>query len=217
VTGDGTAAPSRADGGFTLIEVLVGLTLMVVITTLITESIRQVSRAMSFAERAGQGSAVLLAQNYVRSAIVQAYTTRSSEQLRLKGEKTSLEFVTTYSPESQSQGSHLVSMRLIPSEAKPASYNLVLSQTVFHARPDADDDSAKAPDAPVVQATLLAGVASVAFSYFEPDTAKTGSWVDTWQDQTLPSLIKVEVTFPPGDERDWQPLIALLSSSDQPM
>jgi general secretion pathway protein J len=56
-----------------------------------------------------------------------------------------------------------------------------------------------------VQSVLLAGVEAIELSYWDP----AGSiWRTDWMDRSeLPTLIRLSVRFPAGDEREWPELI----------
>jgi general secretion pathway protein J len=69
---------------------------------------------------------------------------------------------------------------------------------------------------PPQETVLLEGVDNIAFSYLRaPDQG--GGWVETWELQTLPLLVRMTLTFPEGDRRHWPTIEAapMLSRSEQ--
>jgi general secretion pathway protein J len=63
----------------------------------------------------------------------------------------------------------------------------------------------KAP--PPTETVLLDGVANVDFGY-ERRPEQGGGWIDTWDLQTLPLLVRITLTFPKGDRRHWPTILA---------
>jgi general secretion pathway protein J len=72
-------------------------------------------------------------------------------------------------------------------------------------------DTDTSPIAPWTSAVLLSGVTGAEFAYFGPTrTDPTGRWRDNWRGQELPpELIRLRVSFAPGDPRIWPDLLAI--------
>ena len=54
------------------------------------------------------------------------------------------------------------------------------------------------------ETTLLPGVARLQFGYC---CDAGGQWLAAWTEQTLPSLIRIQLTFPPDSRRVWPPVV----------
>jgi general secretion pathway protein J len=63
--------------------------------------------------------------------------------------------------------------------------------------------------APAMEQVLIEGIDRARFSYFgHADDAEQPSWYDHWQNQgVLPEVISVQIAFPPGDRRIWPQLL----------
>jgi hypothetical protein len=87
--------------------------------------------------------------------------------------------------------------------------NLMLSAQPELALPDAQQVTAE---------VLLRGIAGARFDFYGQQSGDTlPEWYQTWQNQpTLPRLIRLSVTFPPGDFRHWPVmLVAPVIRADQ--
>jgi general secretion pathway protein J len=54
--------------------------------------------------------------------------------------------------------------------------------------------------------TLLPHVASLAVQFWSKREATPGRWVDRWESNKLPQLIRIDVAFGANDKRRWPPL-----------
>jgi general secretion pathway protein J len=59
---------------------------------------------------------------------------------------------------------------------------------------------------PVVptETELLRGVSHIELAFWRPG----GNWVGSWQSADLPALVRVRLRFPPGDPRHWPDIVA---------
>ena len=61
-----------------------------------------------------------------------------------------------------------------------------------------------ATPAPPNETELLRGVARIAFAYWgTPDRDSPATWVTQWNGSAMPQLIRIRVSFPEGDRRHW--------------
>jgi general secretion pathway protein J len=82
------------------------------------------------------------------------------------------------------------------------------SQLALTWAPPQARESGEPPSSP--EATiLLEDVVSVEFGYYgTPDPQRPAQWWDTWDDaHGLPTLVRLRLSFPKGDERRWPDLI----------
>jgi general secretion pathway protein J len=68
------------------------------------------------------------------------------------------------------------------------------------------------PPAPHVT-ELLSGVDHLELSYYTAG-AQGAQWVSEWHGEELPSLIRMRVVFPPGDRRQWPPIVAAVMRAE---
>lgn len=211
--------PAQREAGFTLIEVLIALALLAIMVVIIAAAIRSSRFAMAAVERLGERSVAPLAQDYLRSALLQTQTfpknNVSSDQGYFSGDDSTLEFVTSYSVQRQVKGLYRVSVFLIPSQTVRGAHDLVVQESLF--RPERD--GIKQSPTTTSEATLIAGIQRAVFSYFgEPNDKASSGWQDSWIGQdSLPSLVRIKVIFPKGDDRLWPTLTVPLASSELPM
>ncbi|MGI9505370.1 MAG: hypothetical protein ACR2RE_20215, partial [Geminicoccaceae bacterium] len=121
-----------------------------------------------------------------------------SEQPAFIGEPESLRLASSM-PESLGQGLFLLDLTLRPSEEENRAHDLVLGWSGFPAAP-ADARAER---------MILDDVAGMTIAYYaRSDEDPNGRWYPSWRGQNLlPELIRVDLQFPPGDRRQWQPLI----------
>lgn len=63
--------------------------------------------------------------------------------------------------------------------------------------------------APLQKETLLDGIEGLHFTYFgQRSPSEAPGWFDNWSSQrSLPSLVRIDITFPKGDARLWPEMI----------
>jgi general secretion pathway protein J len=83
--------------------------------------------------------------------------------------------------------------------AGDAAGRLVLEWTPYlHAR-------RLAAPAPPRREVLLSGIERLELAYWRP--AAGGSWVGSWNERSLPGLIRVRIVFRPGEARRWPDVV----------
>lgn len=189
---------SAFDAGFTLLELLIALTLLSMITLVILGALGIGARVW---ERTSEEQSTIeettLARNFLRRWIEQAYPLFDrSDPLRpvvvFQGTSERLDLVAPV-PAGIAQGGlaqYSISVQPIGGEG-----HLVVS--FRHER--ADNGASLHPSS-----ILLENVSVVRWSYFgaqrfgEPDT-----WHDSWTDRSnLPRLVRLSIEFPAGDSRN---------------
>lgn len=180
--------------GFTLVELLVTLTLLSLLLALLFGGLRFGVRAWDGAQAHGEGSDEMrVVQALLRHEIEQAYPSFDARDplhpvVNFTGERESVTFLApapdaagtvgrswiTLSAGREGQEEHLA-MRAVPELARTGRWS----------------------------SAILRNVAAVRFSYFGD-----GGWTDTWRNaKTMPQLVRVHVEFKAGDRRVWPDLI----------
>lgn len=187
--------------GFTLIEVLVSLALMVMISTILITSLQigghswqRVTRAASDTDDIAQ------AQEFLRRHLSSAYPLAHPDTIRTKtgsilSDGESIEF-SSAAPDSSSEGVwryHVsVSSDTGALEVRSRRDRRVSSDTLPYSWSSA---------------TLLSHARSLTVQFWLKPTGLPGRWVDRWVDHNEPpKLIRIDVTFAANDSRRWPSL-----------
>lgn len=196
--------------GFTLIELLIAITLLGLLMVMLTGGLRLGTRAWDVGETRLANTARLQAtQDFIRRSMTQAHPIRledddeEEEALAFMGESETLSFVTLMPPQFAAAGFAWLTFALADNEADGA--DLVVDWREFD--PDADDFAGEAEPR---RSILMPNVAGVAFDYYG-DPEEDGDdpqWETQWEPgPRLPDLVRMNVTFPDGDDRVWPDLL----------
>jgi general secretion pathway protein J len=189
----------RNEAGFTLIEVLIGITLLAMLGALIADGMRLGGRAWASAERQTDSSdEMVLLQNMFRRTIVRATPAFSSADPRdmtvaFAGDPDALT-LTAPQPGTQFAGPWVRERFYVAPHGR--------TRALFVAW----QSYATAVTGPFV---LLDHVASVRFAYFGPGGAGGASdWQSNWRDRTsLPDLVRVAIARDDPKLRAWPDLV----------
>lgn len=183
--------------GFTLIEMTVALALLGFIAVLVFESLRFGQRSYESATRWGAASwQVFATQRLLRNLIETAYPQQPdsagvSAEYALQGEAQRVSLIAPAPFAMGGAGLYRYEISLRPDGA--GSNDLVVRW-----RAESTDESVHAG----AEETLLGRVAEIQVSY------QNGSdWVAHWRESALPRLVRLQVTFAPGDSRRWPDLV----------
>lgn len=212
----GSCGPREA--GFTLIEMIIALALLSLISAMLAGSVAGTRNVLAFIERNNAASAVLPAQGYLRSAFARTIPAKlgsgpSGRTPVLQGEPAHVRFKTFFAPRGQVEGLYDIEVGLAPATGRSSGFDLVVIQTL---RRPAQADSLDAP-VPVLRSTLATNVRSVSFSYFGVDEAEPDGWewLDSWSSvERNPRLVRIDVTFGPGQTQNWRDVIFPLQLSE---
>ena len=202
----GARVRAAGEGGFTLIEMLVGLALLALIMTLLTQLIFEARHALALVDRSNGQTPIIAVQGYLRSALTQVQPIQiagagDQSRLGLAGEEGVLAFTTSYATRGTFQGLYRVEIRALPNGR--GGLDLKADETLY--RPA----TGMPVEVPHRQLTLIENIAGVGFAYFKPATEEgQPPWVTSWPSSgDLPGLVSVEVRFPKGDERVWRTFV----------
>jgi general secretion pathway protein J len=194
-----TASHTQATG-FTLIEVLVALALMSLIGTILLASLQIASHTWQRVTReVAAVDEISRAQQFLRqrlATIDPPQSTNAVLQPALVGVGDAMEFT------GLANG---------PSGKESLRYQVSLSRAergVIEVRYREDREHPfGSPDQGWSSETLLDHASALTVAYWRRIGKSEGEWVDHWSDKdTLPRLIRVEVSFAPNDSRRWPPL-----------
>lgn len=208
----GLRSRTAVSQGFTLVELLVALTVMALLSLVLFGGLR-------FGIRAWETGGARMDQTY-RVEAVQSLLRRQLSHIRLPppatdadavmsfaGDRDSLTFVAPLPVHRGIGGSHL--FHLAKSERNGRS-DLTLAWSLY--RPEL---LTTGPSMLEAGTTLLEDIAGVELSYFgAPLPEQAPQWWDAWDlNDGEPQLVGVRVEFRPGDLRRWPDLIVRVPGS----
>lgn len=184
--------------GFTLLELLIGMTLVGFILALLFAGLNLGTRSWEMGEqRMVSSSQQAVVVDFIRRTLEQTeplhWQVDEENRLAFAGEVESLEFVGTLPMHQGATGSHLISLGLAGGEI---GHDLVMRWRLADTREPGFSTLEQAE--PKV---LIKALSGVSFSYFgaENDTAEP-TWHDQWLNQkTLPRLIRLRLTMENGE------------------
>ena len=191
------------EAGFTLVELLVALSLFSLLALVLFGSLRFGLRAWELGTaHADQVEDVMFSQNLLRRLVADAYPLFVFDDpihphVDFDGRARSLGFLASAPIALGGGGRSRFAFFL---EQHDGRANLVMTSKPELARPE---------DASLRRKTLLSGVDSLEFSYFGTKRAdRVAQWHDDWTAQrALPQLLRVGVRFPANDARVWPDLV----------
>ncbi len=206
--------------GFTLLELLVALTVLGVLTALLSSGLNFGARVWERQrDQLGQQSEMQATQEVVRRLLTRAWPlggslTGSSQQAALLGSDSSVQFFGP--PPAQSLAGGIYTYKIDVQPGPQGRNRLVL---IWRRR---SADGTNRPEAPTnappdeaqrlkigKEVVLIDGIVRAQFSFFgQGEDGEAGRWRDRWRDaEKMPALVRLEVTFPQGDDRSWPPLV----------
>lgn len=188
--------PDGSDG-FTLVEVLVALSLFALLTLFLFNGVRFGNRAVAVGgSKMERTAAIALAEGFLRAQLARAQplTIASAAQhpvIAFDGEADRLDFVSL--PPAYLSIGGFQWFRIALDGIEPHRRLIVQWQPI--------DPNGGAPDAFGPASVLLEGVASATFSYFSAgDREHPAAWYEGWKDApVLPDLISLRITFADGE------------------
>ena len=182
----------NAQAGFTLIEMLVTVTLLALLAVLLFGGLRFGVRAWEGAEAHGTGTEEIRAvQDLLRREIEQAYPGYDARDpqhpvVDFAGAGDAMTFLAPAPQVAATAGRSRITLAAAPDGQD--------TQLVIAAHPELGGAAWSAP--------LLRHLAAARFAYFA-----NGRWREDWHAAALPALVRLRVAFRPGDVRVWPELI----------
>jgi general secretion pathway protein J len=194
-------------GGFTLIELIVALTLMALLASVLMGSLGLAARSWDAGDaKAVQVSEMRQAQEFLRAQLAAGYPKRLRKAtgfpLLFAGERDELRYAATLPPRVADGGVYYFRLAV---QRDGRRGRLVLERVI------PDPDAATLPEFGDAERSILAeGIDSLRVSYFgrdpEASDADAPTWRDRWEDtQRLPLLVRIEVV--PEKGPPWPPLL----------
>ncbi|MGI9503215.1 MAG: prepilin-type N-terminal cleavage/methylation domain-containing protein [Geminicoccaceae bacterium] len=192
------------DSGFTLMELLVALTLLAILMTTMLGGLRLGARVWEVSVSSLDDSDhVFVVRRFLQQRledVVPVIRTdqTGADQPAFIGEAASLRLASSM-PISLGQGLFLLDLSLHPSDDESGGRNLVLGWTSFPAETFHDRS----------ERMILENITGMTMAYYaRTEEDPSGRWYPSWRGRDLlPELIRIDLQFPPGDRRQWQPLI----------
>ena len=193
----------RGARGFTLVELLVGLSLLSLISLLLFGGFRFGLRAWEAGDdRIAATNETEMAQHLLRRQLAEAQPIvigpRTEGALTLfQGDDAGVTFVGPLPAHRGVGGFYIFSLA---TREERGGRQLLLRWRRY--RPDT---VAGSDFDPKDESVLVNGIDSIAIEYFgQPTAAASARWLQRWDGTLgLPQLLRVRVAFPPGDARRW--------------
>lgn len=193
----------RRTEGFTLIELLVAMTLFAMLMTALFGGLRLGTRVWEVNSlRLEQDGPIQSVRSFLRQRLEEASPVvdtaeGATDQIAFNGGHESLHFASSM-PMSVEEGIFFLELSLHQRGDDDRSKDLILRWRVWP-RTSADG---------VRERVILKDVSSLNIAYFGAnDNEKERVWNDTWANANLPELVRIGLSFPHGDHRQWSPLI----------
>lgn len=197
----------RRDGGFTLLELIIAMTLLGLIVALLFGGLRFGARAWEAVdERSDESSELQVVQSFMRRQLGQATPlalpdSRTRGRVAFEGTPEGIGFAALMPAHLGLGGFYWLSFY---AEEGSDGRRLMASWRLFQPERDAFADVEAAEET-----VLVDRISGVEFSYFGPrNRGQSPEWQDRWEEvRSLPALVRVRVSFAGSDGRSWPDLV----------
>lgn len=197
------AVPVRRRNGFTLLELLISMTLLAMLSVMLLGGMRLGGRVWErSAKDVDQMDEVRIARDFIRTTFTEAYPLFDKSDpvhpnINFVGDSSSVRFL---APMPQSLGAAGMAKMSLYIETAGESSRLILTLR---------QELAFADTKPFPSTVLLDKISSATISYFGSEEAGSApAWQDHWKGTgALPQLIRIRIVFSKGDARFWPDLI----------
>ena len=193
--------------GFSLIEVLIALTLLALIFTFITGALQFTYRSWLLSNEINRTSPLVTVQDFLIRHISSAKPLRrrlgtdTNLQLAFKGEKNRIEFITEMPERVVSSGLYKLS---VYSESEKKNAQLMVHIQPFHPLRSLSEIKGRTG-----QRILINNIDEVIFEYYGAQSRSTApAWHFSWKRKdVLPDLVRINIIFPKNAPRHWTPIV----------
>lgn len=206
--------PRRAAAGFTLLEVMIGATLLSVMMVILTGSLRIGAESWDAGEeRMARASRLFVVENFLRTHIeslapVAGLVRNGQLEPSFRGTDRALNYVAAM-PEQVNVGGLFRFQLYVGKNGE--SQDLRMAITTYTTNPDREKDAETIDDVPLVE-----NIEHFAIAYLprrnlneSPDLALPGGnaqdWTKEWAQNQLPAMIRIEIV--PAGEEPWPTLV----------
>ncbi len=197
----------KGQAGFTLVELLIAMTLLALIVAALFGGLRLGARAWEAgAQRNSDLARLEVVQGLLRRQLSRAYPialtgSERGRRIVFEGDPAAVMFVAPAPAQIGLGGLYLMNLAVAEDEGNK---RLVLTWQLSGAEEERLTESPGAETR-----VLIDRIAGIELSYFgPPDGRDEPRWFDRWDDAArLPSLVRIRVEFPAGDRRYWPELI----------
>lgn len=189
--------------GFTLIELLVTLAVLSLLMTALLGGLRFGARVWETnTQRIEESSPLLATRSFLRQRLEEALPVvdqleSSQDRNAFVGEQEALQFASSM-PASIGHGLFMIDLFLQDASGERFGKSLLIRWRRWPKTSNED----------VHDRVVLENIAGMNVAYFgEKEGDKSRTWHDTWDGMRLPELVRIDITFPPDDQRAWIPLI----------
>jgi general secretion pathway protein J len=186
-----SARQRRGDAGFTLLEILVAVSVMGVVLVLLTQAVqfglRSTRLQANFRDRDGD---LIVIDHALRGMIARADPGTYPEPASLRGSAQRMTFTTELPLNGDGQ------MQRADVALSVEAGRLLLRWTphrhaeLYRGEPDTQDT------------VMLDGVERLELAYWT-----SGAWSSVWNANKLPELVRIRLVFPGGNGRQWPPVV----------
>jgi general secretion pathway protein J len=199
--------------GFTLIEVLIAMTLLGLLMAMLSGGLRLGTRAWEASDaRSAELARLEAVHGFIRRTLTGAYPLLrtgdddAKRQIAFTGGAEAVEFTALMPAHFGVGGFYTITLAV---EDGVDGARLVFRRQLYRS----SDEETPAPAAAITidekEKVLLEGVSKAEFAYFGiAENDERPSWRDEWQDQkSLPELVRLSVTFADRDKGTWPDLV----------
>jgi general secretion pathway protein J len=199
--------------GFTLVEIMIALTLLSMILLLLFGSLHTISRSwQSGLVKINKNDEIRLVSDYIRRQITQSvpllWINQDGDRLVFYGEQNELTFTSTLPTHRGGGGLYFITLKV-----SDTGKSKQLDLNYYRANPGVSPFDPP-PFDEQTQVTLLENIEAINFVYYGHDNPDDDpKWHDSWQnEETLPKLVRLTIhrTEP---ERSWPAMTMAIQSS----
>ncbi len=198
---------ARSPPGFTLLELLLAITLLGLLAILLAGGVRLGARVWESGDAHADDLAQLeVVQGFLRRQLSQAHPLRlagrdAQRKYVFEGESEALRFAVLAPPQFGLGGFYIFTIDLARGEV---GEQMRLTARLYHPEMEEEPDPEE-----VTETVLMDRIEGLEFAYFGALRRRDSpDWHDSWLDQSaLPSLVRLTIEFAEDDDRAWPELV----------